>query len=82
KLMQRALIQYNKSENYKLVHEALTKAGRKDLIGKKPGALIGEPGGYSKTSERDKSQGKRLVKGQKNNSQSKNKKKHGGKNGK
>ena len=33
KAMQRALIQYRKSENYKLVKEALRKAGREDLIG-------------------------------------------------
>lgn len=33
KAMQRALIQYRKPENYKLVKEALRKAGRKDLIG-------------------------------------------------
>ena len=33
KNMQRALLQFNKKENYKLVHEALTKAGRLDLIG-------------------------------------------------
>lgn len=33
KAMQRALIQYRKPENYKLVKEALRKAGRVDLIG-------------------------------------------------
>jgi len=33
KRMQRALIQYRKPENYKLVKEALIKAGREDLIG-------------------------------------------------
>ena len=33
KAMQRALIQYHKPENYKLVREALEKAGRQDLIG-------------------------------------------------
>ena len=33
KAMQRALIQYCKPENYKLVKEALRKAGREDLIG-------------------------------------------------
>ena len=30
KAMQRALIQYRKPENYKLVREALEKAGRRD----------------------------------------------------
>ena len=33
KAMQRALIQYRNPENYDLVHEALLKAGREDLIG-------------------------------------------------
>lgn len=33
KAMQRALIQYRRSENYELVKEALLKCGRKDLIG-------------------------------------------------
>lgn len=33
KNMQRALIQYRDPSNYDLVYEALTKAGRKDLIG-------------------------------------------------
>ena len=33
KAMQRALIQYRNPKNYELVHEALVKAGREDLIG-------------------------------------------------
>ena len=33
KAMQRALMQYRKPENYKLVKEALHIAGREDLIG-------------------------------------------------
>ena len=33
KAMQRALIQYRNPQNYDLVHEALIKAGREDLIG-------------------------------------------------
>ncbi len=33
KAMQRALIQYRNPKNYALVEEALTKAGREDLIG-------------------------------------------------
>ena len=33
KAMQRALIQYRNPQNYELVHEALLKAGREDLIG-------------------------------------------------
>ena len=40
KAMQRALIQYRKPENYKLVKEALRKAGREDLIGYGPKYLI------------------------------------------
>ncbi len=52
KAMQRALIQYRKPENYKLVREALERAGRRDLIGYGPKCLIrpvpprpGETGG-------------------------------------
>lgn len=37
---QRALLQYGKPENYDLVYAALVKAGRTDLIGTGPGALI------------------------------------------
>ena len=40
KAMQRVLIQYRKPENYKLVKEALRKAGREDLIGYGPKCLI------------------------------------------
>ena len=40
KELQRALIQYRKPENYDLVREALTKAGRGDLIGYGPKCLI------------------------------------------
>ena len=40
KAMQRALIQYRKPENYKLVREALEKAGRQDLIGFDKKSLI------------------------------------------
>ena len=40
KAMQRALIQYKKTENYELVKEALYKAGREDLIGFGPKCLI------------------------------------------
>ena len=40
KAMQRALIQYRKPENWKLVHEALERAGRRDLIGFDPKCLI------------------------------------------
>ncbi len=40
KEMQRALLQFKKPENYELVYHALQKAGRKDLIGFHPNALI------------------------------------------
>lgn len=40
KAMQRALIQYRNPKNYDLVVEALTKAGRKDLIGFEKHCLI------------------------------------------
>ena len=40
KAMQRALIQYRKPKNYDLVYEALTKAGRRDLIGFDENCLI------------------------------------------
>ncbi len=40
KAMQRALLQSSRKENYKLVHEALIKAGRADLIGFGPLCLI------------------------------------------
>jgi uncharacterized radical SAM protein YgiQ len=40
KAMQRALLQYNRPENRELVKKALMKAGRPDLIGGGPKALI------------------------------------------
>ncbi|MGN0322351.1 MAG: YgiQ family radical SAM protein [Oliverpabstia sp.] len=40
KAMQRAMIQYRRPENRKLVEEALKKAGREDLIGYGPRCLI------------------------------------------
>ena len=40
KAMQRALIQYRNPKNYDLVCEALTKAGRTDLIGYDKHCLI------------------------------------------
>lgn len=38
--MLRALMQFNRKENYPLVREALKAAGRQDLIGKGPRALV------------------------------------------
>ncbi|MCK4542585.1 MAG: YgiQ family radical SAM protein [Spirochaetales bacterium] len=52
KSMQRALLQYRKPENYSLVKNALRKAGRQDLIGNGPKALI-------PPYQRGKSRGKR-----------------------
>jgi uncharacterized radical SAM protein YgiQ len=40
KAMQRALLQYKKRENYRLIREALLQAGREDLIGYGPKCLI------------------------------------------
>ncbi|MBR2861414.1 MAG: YgiQ family radical SAM protein [Clostridia bacterium] len=40
KIMQRALLQYKKPENYETVKKALIKAGRQDLIGFGPQCLI------------------------------------------
>ncbi|MBQ7841385.1 MAG: YgiQ family radical SAM protein [Lachnospiraceae bacterium] len=45
KAMQRALIQYRNPANYDLVYEALTKAGRTDLIGYDSKCLIRPPRG-------------------------------------
>lgn len=40
KSMQRALLQFNKPENYNIVKKALIKAGREDLIGSSKNCLI------------------------------------------
>ncbi len=40
KQMQRALLQYRRPENHRLVHKALLKAGRRDLIGHSRKCLI------------------------------------------
>ena len=47
KQMQRALLQYNKRENYPLVREALRLTGREDLIGNSPDCLIKDYGAKS-----------------------------------
>ncbi len=52
KAMQRALLQYRRPQNYKLVYEALTKAGREDLIGYGPGCLI-RPGTVRRSARRN-----------------------------
>ena len=50
KAMQRALIQYRNPKNYMLVHEALVKAGREDLIGYDRHCLIRPKGGQGQWS--------------------------------
>jgi radical SAM superfamily enzyme YgiQ (UPF0313 family) len=40
KRLQRALLQFNRPENRRLVIEALREAGREDLIGSGPGCLL------------------------------------------
>ncbi len=60
KMMQRALIQYRDPANYDLVHEALVKTGREDLIGYGPGCLIrprkGEKGKEGEPRQADAAQ--------------------------
>jgi len=58
KAMQRALIQYRNPKNYELVHEALLRAGRADLIGYDKKCLIrprkDEPGPQLERRDREK----------------------------
>lgn len=56
KQMQRALLQYRKSENYALVKKALIKAGREDLIGYGVKCLI-KPKGDSKNGNNSQRKG-------------------------
>ena len=68
KAMQRALIQYRNPKNYALVHEALVKAGRTDLIGYDKRCLIKPaPGDKVRKPETKKSvpQGKKAPAGRK-----------------
>ena len=59
KAMQRALIQYRNPKNYDLVVEALTKAGRTDLIGFDKKCLVRPRNvGYNKQGGGDHSYGK------------------------
>ncbi len=50
--LQRALLQFNKQENWPLVREALIQAGREDLIGNRPDCLI--PGNTSLGNNKSK----------------------------
>ncbi|MCC8169370.1 MAG: YgiQ family radical SAM protein [Oscillospiraceae bacterium] len=62
KHMQRALLQFRNPENYALVYEALTKAGRTDLIGYQNRCLIRPPKGDILNEQRRNKNGK-AVKG-------------------
>ena len=53
KAMQRALLQFRNPKHYNLVHEALTEAGRTDLIGYGPKCLI-RPKGNKNNKEHNK----------------------------
>ena len=48
KQLQRALLQFKKPENAKLVREALKKCGREDLIGNSPSCLVRPEAGVSR----------------------------------
>jgi radical SAM superfamily enzyme YgiQ (UPF0313 family) len=52
KHLQRALIHFHKPENHALVIEALTIAGRTDLIGESPSALVRRRGPSSEKKKR------------------------------
>ena len=57
KQLQRALLQYNRPQNADLVREALTKAGRTDLIGYGQECLVRPAGGDRRPSESKRQQG-------------------------
>lgn len=61
KAMQRALIQYRMPGNYALVHEALVKAGRKDMIGYDRKCLI-RPEAKEKVIRSDSSASEKMSK--------------------
>jgi hypothetical protein len=67
KQLQRALLQYARPENASLVREALTLAGREDLIGNGPDCLVraafGQHSGGYYTDKRGKTAGKPSGKG-------------------
>ncbi len=54
KQLQRALLQYNRPQNAPLVREALTKAGREDLIGYGAECLVRPAGGREGREGKDK----------------------------
>ena len=57
KAMQRALLQFRDPKKYSLVHDALIKAGREDLIGFGPKCLI-KPREIKRRTERSGAKGK------------------------
>lgn len=59
KAMQRALMQYKNPRNYDLVYEALTLAGRKDLIGNGPKCLIRDKKGQKPQTKQAQQRKKR-----------------------
>lgn len=71
KAMQRALIQYRNPKNYDLVHEALVKAGRTDLIGFDKNCLIRPRKNYGSSISNDRRNNKNTI----NNVSNKNKNK-------
>lgn len=69
KQLQRALLQYKKPENANLVREALTLAGREDLIGNSPECLVrpafsGKPKGGKRSYSKDKRQDSKKARAQ------------------
>lgn len=71
KAMQRALIQYRNPKNYDLVEEALTLAGRRDLIGFDKKCLIRPRGGaYHHNSEKSREKASGQQQGHKNKANS------------
>lgn len=58
KAMQRALLQFNRPENYPTVLKALKAAGRMDLVGHHRDALIPPPSGSAKKSRKQYQGGK------------------------
>ncbi len=56
KALQRALMQYFNPKNYDLVYEALSKAGRYDLIGTSAKCLIKPKNGYQKNNQQGRGQ--------------------------
>lgn len=62
KAMQRALLQFKNTDNYKIVYQALVKANRQDLIGYSPRCLIKPPkGNILNEQRRDNENGKNTI---------------------